>query len=380
MTLIDKGDAFVFGYSKLDVMFGREDARRGAPAVPRDRRSPACAVLQETVTAIDPEARRVTTDAGVHEADVLVVALGADYDFDATPGLAEAGNEFYSVAGARAAGRDAADLLERARGHRRLRRAVQVPAGAERVRAAAARLADARAACATTARSRSSCRSERRCRRRPRRPRRCSRRSPSAASSSSPAGASPRSTRARSVAVLDDGSELPFDLFLGVPKHRAPDVVIASGMTEDGYVPVELADARDALPGRLRGRRRRHDRRAEGGRVRRGRRARGRRGVDRDAAGRRAAGRVRRPRLLLHRVRRRPRRPRRHRLPLGPDADRRLPRAVQRRSSPRSSTSARADAHAGSVVSERVSAGTTRRACAKLPLSGGCPTGRSRCD
>jgi len=26
----------------------------------------------------------------------------------------------------------------------------------------------------------------------------------------------------RSVAVLDDGTELPYDLFLGVPKHRAP--------------------------------------------------------------------------------------------------------------------------------------------------------------
>jgi sulfide:quinone oxidoreductase len=26
----------------------------------------------------------------------------------------------------------------------------------------------------------------------------------------------------RSVAVLDDGTELRFDLFLGVPKHRAP--------------------------------------------------------------------------------------------------------------------------------------------------------------
>ena len=60
-------------------------------------------LLRETVTAIDPDARRVTTDAGVHEADVLVVALGADYDFDATPGLAEGGNEFYSVAGRREA-------------------------------------------------------------------------------------------------------------------------------------------------------------------------------------------------------------------------------------------------------------------------------------
>jgi len=43
------------------------------------------------------------------------------------------------------------------------------------------------------------------------------------------------------VAVLDDDSELPFDLFLGVPRHRAPDVVIASGMTEDGYIPVDPA-------------------------------------------------------------------------------------------------------------------------------------------
>jgi sulfide:quinone oxidoreductase len=46
---------------------------------------------------------------------------------------------------------------------------------------------------------------------------------------------------ARRMVVLDDGSELPYDLFLGVPKHRAPDVVIASGMTENGYVPVDSA-------------------------------------------------------------------------------------------------------------------------------------------
>ena len=99
VTLIDKSDAFVFGYSKLDVMFGRTTL--DAVRLPyRDFVKPGVRFLQETVTAIDPEARRVTTDAGVHEADVLVVALGADYDLDATPGLAEGGNEFYSVAGA----------------------------------------------------------------------------------------------------------------------------------------------------------------------------------------------------------------------------------------------------------------------------------------
>ena len=54
---------------------------------------------------------------------------------------------------------------------------------------------------------------------------------------------------ARSVAILDDDTELAFDLFLGVPKHRAPDVVIASGMTEDGYVPVDSATLETRFPG-----------------------------------------------------------------------------------------------------------------------------------
>jgi sulfide:quinone oxidoreductase len=55
--------------------------------------------------------------------------------------------------------------------------------------------------------------------------------------------------RARRVAVLDDGSELPYDLFLGVPKHRAPDVVQASGMAEDGYVPVSSKTLETRFPG-----------------------------------------------------------------------------------------------------------------------------------
>src|SRR5262245_1793332 len=99
VTLVEGGDAFVFGYSKLDVMFGRTslDAVRLPYA---EFAKPGISFVRETVTAIDPEARRVTTDAGEYDAEVLVVALGADYDFDATPGLVENGNEFYSVAGA----------------------------------------------------------------------------------------------------------------------------------------------------------------------------------------------------------------------------------------------------------------------------------------
>ena len=249
VTLIDKGDAFVFGYSKLDVMFGRTTP--DAVRLPyRDFAKPGVRFLQETVTAIDPEARRVTTDAGVHEADVLVVALGADYDFDATPGLADGGNEFYSVAGAERLRDVLPAFSQRPRGHRRLRRAVQVPAGAERGRPAAARLPlDARRA--RRLRDHASCmpfgtpvppspETSAGAARRVRRARHRVRPRPSRR---------PRSTASARVAVLDDGSELPYDLFLGVPKHRAPDVVLASGMTEDGYVPVDSTTLETRFPG-----------------------------------------------------------------------------------------------------------------------------------
>ena len=41
VTLIDKGDAFVFGFSKLDVMFGRATAERSGCRTARSP-SPAC--------------------------------------------------------------------------------------------------------------------------------------------------------------------------------------------------------------------------------------------------------------------------------------------------------------------------------------------------
>ncbi len=56
---------------------------------------PGVTFRQETITSIDPQTRCVTTDKGTYDADVLVVALGADYDIGHTPGLAEGGNEFF---------------------------------------------------------------------------------------------------------------------------------------------------------------------------------------------------------------------------------------------------------------------------------------------
>lgn len=247
VTLIDKNDAFVFGFSKLDVMFSRAkpDAVRLAYS---EIAKPGVRILRETVTAIDPETRRVRTDVGEHEADFLVIALGADYDMDATPGLAEGGNEFYSVAGAE---RLARIIPTFSRGH--------VVIG---VCGAPFKCPPAPSECALllddelTARGvRDACQIS------------------FVMPLGTPVPPSPETSAAlikefaarditlisgrrvnaldpgRSVALLDDGSELSFDLFLGVPKHRAPDVVISSGMTEDGYVPVDSATLQTRFPG-----------------------------------------------------------------------------------------------------------------------------------
>ncbi len=247
VTLIDKSDAFVFGFSKLDLMFGRTSPE-AVRLVYRDIAKPGVRVLRETITAIDPEARRVTTDAGVHEADVLVIALGADYDLDATPGLAEGGNEFYTVAGAE---RLAGIIPTFSQGH-----AVIGVCGAP------FKCPPAPSECAlllhdelTAHGVRDACQIS------------------FVIPLGTPVPPSPETSAAltrefaqrdinliagrrvtaldpaRGVATLDDETELSFDLFLGVPKHRAPDVVIASGMTEDGYVPVDSATLKTRFPG-----------------------------------------------------------------------------------------------------------------------------------
>jgi sulfide:quinone oxidoreductase len=247
VTLVDKSDAFVFGFSKLDVMFGR--ATPGAVSLAYSEiAKPGVRVLRETITAIDPEARRVTTDAGVHEADVLVIALGADYDMDATPGLAEGGNEFYSVAGAE---RLAGIIPTFSQGHAVIGvcgapyKCPPAPSECALLLDDELRARGVRDACQISF----------------------------VTPLGTPVPPSPETSAAlekefaehditlvcgrrvsaldpgRSVAILDDASELPFDLFLGVPKHRAPDVVIASGMTEDGYVPVDSATLETRYPG-----------------------------------------------------------------------------------------------------------------------------------
>jgi sulfide:quinone oxidoreductase len=100
LTLIDKSDSFFFGFSKFDIMFGHKSS--GAVRIYCNNIvKPGVKFIRDIVTSIDAVSKRVTTQSGTtYEADVLVIALGADYDLAATPGLAEGGNEFYSFTGA----------------------------------------------------------------------------------------------------------------------------------------------------------------------------------------------------------------------------------------------------------------------------------------
>ena len=246
VTLIDRSDAFTFGYAKLDVLFGRaalDDVR-----LPYRRfLKPGVRFLQESIVSFDPVARRVETDRGVHTGDHVVVALGADHDLAVTPGLAEA-TEFYSVAGAARLGRmlpefpggrvliavagapfkcppapsEAALMMHDYLTGRGIRAAseislvlpfkVPVPPSPEMSRALLAAFAER-------------------------------------GITFTPERVLRRVEAARRVAILDDGREMPYDLLLGVPAIRAPRVLDGCGLTPDGFVPVDPKTLETAFPG-----------------------------------------------------------------------------------------------------------------------------------
>lgn len=247
VVLIDKSDSFVMGFSKLDVMFGRATAdsvRHPYSAIVK----PGVRFVKAEVRSIDPAARRVETDAGTFDADILVVALGADLDPAATPGLVEDGHEFYTNEGAFAV----RDVLADFSGGRVVVGVTSTPfkcppAPSETALMVHDFLADRGLG------------------------------EKSDVSLVMPFGApvppSPEASRAllsafeergitwypnrvvkeldpaRHVVVMRDGEELPYDLFLGVPAHVVPQVVAESGMCRDGWIPVNSLTLETEYPG-----------------------------------------------------------------------------------------------------------------------------------
>jgi sulfide:quinone oxidoreductase len=99
VVVVDKNAQHVFAPSLLWLMVGW----RRAPQISRDLRRLArrgIEFVQAEVQAIDPAMRKATTSAGEFAADYLVVALGAELDPEATPGLAESSHWYFDLPGA----------------------------------------------------------------------------------------------------------------------------------------------------------------------------------------------------------------------------------------------------------------------------------------
>jgi sulfide:quinone oxidoreductase len=178
----------------------------------------------------------------------MVVALGADLHPEATPGLVEGGHEFYTVAGAFAL----RDVLARFDGGRVLVAVTSTPFKCPPAPSETALLLhDLLVAKGVRERSEISLVMPLGVPIPP---------SP-AASEALLAAFAERGiawhpeTLVRSLhpasrhAHLSDGTTLPYDLFLGVPVHRAPAVVEEAGLTEEGWIPVDPLTLETRFPG-----------------------------------------------------------------------------------------------------------------------------------
>lgn len=236
ITLIDKTDSFVFGFSKLDVLFGRVTEEHVKHSY-SDLVKPGVKFVQAEITKIDGAGKRAVTSAGEFEADILVVGLGADLDCSVTPGLVRGVNEFYTEAGAFAQRERIAAFT----GGKVVIGVISAPFKCPPAPSETALLMNDHLK-ASGLRDGSSI-SLVMPFGRPIPP------SPDASAALleafeerdiawHPQTAIVRVDDEQGVATTDDGTEIPYDLFLGVPHHRAPDVVLDSDISSDGWIPV----------------------------------------------------------------------------------------------------------------------------------------------
>lgn len=236
VVLVDRAERFSMGLRKLWELVGHATIADGSR--PRDALTRhGIRVVHAGVEAIDADARAATMDGETLRGDYLVVALGAVPRPDLVPGLAEHGHDVWSTAGIPGATHALSDLHGgrvlvliagapypcppapyecamhidqnlRSRGLRErteLSVAAVMPmlmpnAGIEGSTWMAERLTERDISFRT--------------------------------------GAKIERVEAGKV-VLEDG-ELPFDLLITVPPHRAPDVVVEAGLTgESGWIPVD---------------------------------------------------------------------------------------------------------------------------------------------
>ena len=246
VTLVDQSDTFFFGYSKLDVLTGRQTTDE--ILMPYSRVSkPGVGFRRERVLEIDPATRRVVTDAATYDPDLLVVALGAGYDMGATPGFAKGGHEYYTVEGA-ARLRDELAAFD---GGRIILAVLSIPFKCPPAPYEGALLIHD-ALVDRGIRDRSSIHV--------------------VSPQPSPIPVSPSASKAIEAAMVDRGIEYTrqhrvhgidpdarvarfadheeaYDLFIGIPVHRVPAVLVDAGLTDEGWVAVDPATYETRFPG-----------------------------------------------------------------------------------------------------------------------------------
>ncbi len=98
VVLIDRRDDFGMGLRKIWAILGISPIAYGTrPLAMLERRG--ISVIQAEVGSIQPEARRVTIEGSVLQADALVLALGASHAMDAIPGLTANGSNGWDRGG-----------------------------------------------------------------------------------------------------------------------------------------------------------------------------------------------------------------------------------------------------------------------------------------
>ncbi|MBI1756776.1 MAG: NAD(P)/FAD-dependent oxidoreductase [Fimbriimonas ginsengisoli] len=99
IVVVDGGEGFRIGATNTWLMLGAT-----GPEVATHSWAGLAAkgieFVHARIESIDPDIRSVETDAGKLQGDQLVIALGADLNLRAMPGLAEAAHHFYSGGGA----------------------------------------------------------------------------------------------------------------------------------------------------------------------------------------------------------------------------------------------------------------------------------------
>ena len=99
IMLFDASPVHTFWPSLLWVMTGARDVAQVTRPF-ADLRERGITVVQEPITAIDPESRAVTAGGRQWTGDAIILALGAVLDATDVPGLGEGGSTFYTAAGA----------------------------------------------------------------------------------------------------------------------------------------------------------------------------------------------------------------------------------------------------------------------------------------